>query len=52
MELFSDVVKKTQKETVELMVLAGKDMTKEASEVVKKTTQGVTAASKKMATVK
>lgn len=52
MELFSDIVKKTQMETVELMVLAGKDMTKEASEAVTKTTKGVTAASKKMATGK
>ena len=51
-ELFSDVVKKAQMETVELMVLAGKDMTKDASEAVKKTTKDVTAASKKMATVK
>ena len=52
MELFSDVLKKAQMETVELMVLAGKDMTKDASEAVKKTTEDVTAASKKMATVK
>lgn len=52
MELFSDVVKKAQMETVELMVLAGKDMTKDASEAVKKTTKDVTASSKKMATVK
>ena len=52
MELFSDVLKKAQMETVELMVSAGKDMTKEASEAVKNTTKDATAASKKMATVK
>ena len=52
MELFSDVVKKAQMETVELMVLAGKDMTKDASEAVKKTTKDVAAASKKTATIK
>ena len=52
MELFSDVLKKAQMETVELMVSVGKDMTKDASEAVKKTTKDVTAASKKMATVK
>ena len=52
MELFSDALKKAQMETVELMVSAGKDMTKDASEAVKKTTKDVTAASKKMATVK
>ena len=52
MELFSDVLKKAQMETVELMVSAGKDMTKDASEALKKTTKDVTAASKKMATVK
>ena len=50
--LFSEVVKKAQMETVELMVSAGKDITKDASEAVKKTTKDVTAASKKMATVK
>ena len=38
MELFSDVLKKAQMETVELMVSAGKDMTKDASEALKKTT--------------
>ena len=52
MELFSDVLKKAQTETVQLMVSAGKDMTKDASEAVKKTTKDVTAASKKMTTVK
>ena len=52
MELFSDVVKKDQIETIEIMVLAGKDMTKDASEAVKKTTKDATAASKKMAAVK
>ena len=50
--LFSAVAKKAQMETVELMVTAGKDMTKDASEAVKKTTKDVTVASKKMATVK
>ena len=52
MELFSDVLKKAQMETVQLMVSVGKDMTKDASEAVKKTTKDVTAASKKMTTVK
>ena len=52
MELFSDVLKKAQMETLEFMVSAGKDMTKDASEAVKKTTKDVNAASKKMATVK
>ena len=52
MELFSDVLKKAQMETVEFMVSAGKDMTKDASEAVKKTNKDVTAASKKTATVK
>ncbi len=52
MELFSDVLKKAQTETVQLMVSAGKDMTKDASEAVKKTTKDVTAASKKVTTVK
>ena len=52
MALLSDVVKKAQMETVELMVSVGKDMTKDASEAVKKSTKDVTAASKKMATVK
>ena len=52
MELFSDVLKKAQMETVQLMVTAGKDMTKDASEAVKKTTKDVTAASKKVTTVK
>ena len=44
MELFSDALKKAQMETVELMVSAGKDMTKEASEAVKNTTKDATAA--------
>mgnify|MGYP003325220016 CR=1 FL=1 len=52
MDLFSDVLKKAQMETVEFMVSAGKDMTKDASELVKKTTKDVTAASKKMTTGK
>ena len=52
MELFSEVVKKAQMGSVELMVSAGKDMTKDASEAVKKSTKGVTAASKKMATAR
>ena len=52
MELFSDALKKAQMESVELMVSAGKDMTKEASEAVKNTTKDAVAASKKMATAK
>ena len=52
MDLFSDVLKKAQMETVQLMVSVGKDMTKDASEAVKKTTKDVTGASKKMTTVK
>ena len=50
MELFSDVLKKAQMETVELMVSA-EDMTKDASEALKDN-KDVTAAKKKMATVK
>ena len=51
MELFSDVLKKAQMETLELMVSAGKDMTKDASEIFKKkAVKDITSASKKMAT--
>ena len=53
MELFSDVLKKAQMETLELMVSAGKDMTKDASEIFKKkAVKDITSASKKMATGK
>ena len=49
---FSEVVKKFQMETVEIMMSAGKNMSEEASEAVKKATKEVAATSKKVATVK
>jgi hypothetical protein len=39
-------------ETVEIMMSAGKNMSEEASEAVKKATKEVAATSKKVATVK
>ena len=44
---FAEVAKKVQMETVELMLAAGKDVSAEASAVVKKATDEVTAATKK-----
>jgi hypothetical protein len=47
MAAFAEVAKKVQMETVELMLAAGKDVSAEASAVVKKATDEVTAATKK-----
>ena len=47
---FAEVAKKVQMETVELMMTAGKDASDEASAAVKKATNDVTAAAKKVAT--
>ena len=44
---FAEVAKKVQMETVELLLAAGKDVSAEASAVVKKATDEVTAATKK-----
>jgi len=49
---FSEVAKKVQMETVEIMMSAGKNIGEEASEAVKKATKEVAATSKKVATVK
>ncbi len=46
---FADVAKKVQTETVELMMVAGKDLTSEAEAAVKKATDEVTKATKKAA---
>ncbi|MEP1947475.1 MAG: hypothetical protein ABJJ20_11660 [Lentilitoribacter sp.] len=46
---FAEVAKKVQMETVELMMAAGKDMSKDAQAVLKKATNEVTAAAKKAA---
>ncbi|MES2434248.1 MAG: Phasin [Pseudomonadota bacterium] len=47
MAAFAEVAKKVQMETVELLLAAGKDVSAEASAVVKKATDEVTAATKK-----
>ncbi|MHC0053259.1 phasin family protein [Actibacterium sp. D379-3] len=47
MAAFAEVAKKVQMETVELMLSAGKDISEEASAVVKKATDEATAAAKK-----
>ena len=47
MAAFAEVAKKVQMETVELMLAAGKDVSAEASAVVKKATDEVSAATKK-----
>jgi hypothetical protein len=49
---FSEIAKKVQTETVELMMAAGKDISEDASAAVKKATGEVTAAAKKVATAK
>ena len=50
---FAEIAKTVQMNTVELMLAAGKDMSEDASEAVKKATAEVTAAAKKAtATVK
>ena len=52
LSVFAEIVKKAQMDTVELMMSAGKSMTKEASAAVKKATTDMTAAAKKAATAK
>ncbi len=47
MAAFAEVAKKVQMETVELLMAAGKDIQEDASKVVKKATDEVTAAAKK-----
>ena len=49
---FTEIAKKVQMETVEIIMAAGKEMTEEASSAVKKASKDVAAASKKVATVK
>ena len=49
---FSEIAKKVQTETVELMMAAGKDISEDASAAVKKATGEVTAAANKAATAK
>jgi hypothetical protein len=49
MAAFAEVAKKVQMETVELMLAAGKDMSEDATAVVKKATADVTTAAKKAA---
>ncbi|MEP2029138.1 MAG: phasin, PhaP [Paracoccaceae bacterium] len=49
---FSEIAKKVQMDTVELMMAAGKDISEDATAAVKKATGEVTAAAKKAATVK
>ena len=46
---FAEVAKKVQMETVELMLAAGKDMSEDATAVVKKATADVTSVAKKAA---
>jgi hypothetical protein len=52
MAAFSEIAKKVQMETVELMMAAGKDISEDASAADKKATGEVTAAAKKAATAK
>jgi hypothetical protein len=52
MAAFSEIAKKVQMDTVELMTAAGKDISEDASTAVKKATGEVTAAAKKVATAK
>lgn len=47
MAAFAEVAKKVQMETVELMLAAGKDMSEDATAVMKKATAEVTSAAKK-----
>ena len=49
---YTDIAKRAQMETVELLMAAGKDIQEDAAKVVKKATDDVTAAAKKAATVK
>ena len=52
MAAFSEIAKKVQTDTVELMTAAGKGISEDASAAVKKATGEVTAAAKKVATAK
>ena len=52
MAAFAEIAKKVQMDTVELMMAAGKDFSEDASAVVKKATNEVTAAAKKAAAAK
>ena len=52
MAAFSEIAKKVQTDTVELITAAGKDISDDASAAVKKATGEVTAAAKKVATAK
>jgi phosphoribosyl-ATP pyrophosphohydrolase len=47
MAAFAEIAKKVQMETVELMMAAGKTMQEDATKVVKKATDDVTAATQK-----
>ncbi|WP_397541405.1 phasin family protein [Roseovarius salis] len=47
MAAFAEVAKKVQMDTVELLMAAGKDMQEDATNVVKKATDDMTAATKK-----
>lgn len=49
---FAEIAKKVQMETVELMMAAGKDLSEEASEAVKKATATATETAKKAAAAK
>jgi hypothetical protein len=49
MAAFAEIAKKVQMDTVELMMAAGKDLSEEATAVVKKATADATAAAKKAA---
>ena len=49
---FTEIAKKVQMETVEIIMAAGKEMTEEASSAVKKASKDVAVANKKVATVK
>lgn len=49
MAAFAEIAKKVQMDTVELMMAAGKDFSEDATAVVKKATNEVTAAAKKAA---
>ncbi len=50
MAAFAEIAKRVQMETVELMLAAGKDMSEDASAVMKKATSDVTTAAKKATT--
>jgi len=52
MAAFAEIAKKVQMETVELMLAAGKDMSEDATAVVKKATSDVTTAAKKAVAAK